>query len=48
MDLNSENRKILGVIGGLGPMASAYFMRLVTVMTDAMTDQGHIEILLHS
>ncbi len=48
MDIHSENRKILGVIGGLGPMASAYFMRLVTEMTDAKTDQEHIEILLHS
>ncbi len=40
--------KILGVIGGLGPMATAYFLRLLTEMTDAATDQEHIEILLHS
>lgn len=42
------NNKILGVIGGLGPLASAYFMRLVTEMTDAKVDQEHIEILMHS
>ena len=40
--------KRLGIIGGLGPMASAYFMRLITEMTDAATDQEHIEIILHS
>ena len=43
-----RNKKILGVIGGLGPMASAYFLRLVTEMTDAATDQEHIEVMLHS
>lgn len=40
--------KKLGIIGGLGPMATAHFMRLVTQMSDAATDQEHIEILLHS
>lgn len=39
---------ILGIIGGLGPMATAYFLQLVTQMTDATTDQEHIEILIHS
>lgn len=43
-----KEKKILGVIGGLGPLASAYFMRLVTEMTDAKIDQDHIEILMHS
>ncbi len=40
--------KKLGIIGGLGPMATAYFLRLIVDMTDAVTDQEHIEILLHS
>ena len=40
--------KRLGIIGGLGPMATAYFLRLVVEMTDAKTDQEHIEVLLHS
>lgn len=40
--------KILGVIGGLGPMATAYFAQLVTQMTDALTDQEHIEMIIHS
>ena len=37
----------LGIIGGLGPMASAYFLELLTRMTDAATDQEHLELLLH-
>lgn len=40
--------KMLGVIGGLGPMATAYFMELVTDMTDAVTDQEHLQMLIYS
>lgn len=40
--------KKLGVIGGLGPMATVYFLQLVTQMSEAGTDQEHMEILLHS
>lgn len=40
--------KILGVIGGLGPMATAFFMQMVIEMTKAQTDQEHIEVLIHS
>ena len=40
--------KLLGVIGGLGPMATAYFMELVTDMTDAATDQEHLQMLIYS
>ena len=40
--------KKLGVIGGLGPMATAYFLQLLVQMTEARTDQEHIEGLLHS
>lgn len=45
--MNAE-RKTLGVIGGLGPMATAYFMELVTDMTDAKVDQEHLEMLIYS
>lgn len=40
--------KKAGVIGGLGPMAMVYFLQLITEMTDAATDQEHIELLVHS
>ena len=38
--------KRLGVIGGLGPMASAYFLELLVRMTDAATDQEHLDVTL--
>lgn len=40
--------KILGVIGGLGPMATAYFLQLVTQMTEVDSDQDHIIIYMQS
>ncbi|MCM1120614.1 MAG: amino acid racemase [bacterium] len=40
--------KTLGVLGGLGPMASAYFLQLITQMSEARTDQEHMEVILHS
>lgn len=40
--------KKLGVIGGLGPMATVYFMQLVTQMSQAASDQEHMEIFVHS
>lgn len=40
--------KTLGVLGGLGPMATAYFMQLLTQMSDARVDQEHMEIVLYS
>ena len=40
--------KKLGIIGGLGPMATAYFLQLIVEMTDACNDQEHIEVLLYS
>ena len=40
--------KKLGVIGGLGPMATVYFLQLITQMSEAETDQEHMEVILHS
>lgn len=40
--------KTLGVIGGLGPMATAYFMQLVIEMTDAARDQEHFPMIVYS
>lgn len=34
--------KMLGIIGGLGPMATAYFLELIVRMTDAAKDQEHL------
>lgn len=43
-----KQKKCLGIIGGLGPMASAQFMTLLTAMTDADSDRKHPEVLLYS
>ena len=40
--------KKLGIIGGLGPMATTYFMRRIIEMTDASTDQENIEMLIYN
>ena len=38
----------LGVIGGLGPGATAYFFDLIIKMTDAHCDQEHLEMIIHN
>ena len=38
--------KQLGVIGGMGPLATAYFMELVVRMTDAGADCEHIPMII--
>ena len=43
-----RKRPLLGIIGGLGPMASAYFYELITAHTKASRDQDHIDIILSS
>lgn len=40
--------KTLGVIGGLGPWATAYFMQLLVDMTKAEQDQQHIPSIVIS
>lgn len=40
--------KKLGVIGGLGPIATEYFYDLTIRMTDAKIDQEHIEMIIYS
>lgn len=40
--------KTLGIIGGLGPLASAYFLELFTRLSDAKCDQQHPDSILIS
>lgn len=45
----SECEKMrLGVIGGMGPMATAYFMELVVNMTMAKSDNEHLEMIVYN
>ncbi len=39
---------LLGILGGLGPMASAYFYEMITAHTKVQRDQDHIDIILSS
>jgi aspartate racemase len=40
--------KLLGVLGGMGPLASAQFMARLTLLTPAERDQDHIPTVLWS
>ena len=46
MDQRSE--RVLGVLGGMGPLASAQFMLRLTLLTPAERDQDHIPAVLWS
>lgn len=46
--MENNKRKLLGIIGGLGPASSAYFYELITEHTKAACDQDHIDIILSS
>lgn len=37
--------KLIGIIGGMGPMAGVHLQRLIVETTSAHTDQGHIKFL---
>ncbi len=38
----------LGIIGGVGPLASSYLYEMITTRTKALKDQDHIDIILFS
>ena len=44
----ATNEKVLGVLGGMGPLASAHFMARLTLLTPATRDQEHIPAILWS
>ena len=41
-----ENSKTVGVMGGLGPMATVYFYDMIVRLTDANRDQEHIDMVV--
>ena len=41
-------KKIIGVIGGLGPIATTHFMELVIEMTDAKRDQENVDMIVYN
>lgn len=46
--MTKEDKQILGVIGGLGPIATARFMELVIHMTDAASDQENLDMIVYN
>ncbi len=46
MSNRGKSKKVLGVLGGLGPMATAYFMEQIVNMTEADCDQKHIDMMV--
>jgi aspartate racemase len=47
-DMATQVDKMLGVLGGMGPLASAQFMLRLTLLTPATCDQEHIPSVLWS
>ncbi len=43
-----KKNKLLGILGGLGPMATAYFYELLTSLTVVERDQDHIDMVISS
>lgn len=41
-------KPLLGVIGGLGPMATTHFMELLIQMTDAAVDQENLDMIVYN
>lgn len=41
-----KKEKTVGVLGGLGPMATVYFYELVVEMTEASKDQEHVDMIV--
>lgn len=46
--MSEKKSAVLGILGGLGPLSSAYFYEMITLHTKAMRDQDHIDIMLSS
>ena len=46
--MTDGKRKALGILGGMGPEATAYFFELIIRHTAADEDQGHVPIIIWS
>jgi aspartate racemase len=45
---SSDKKKVIGVLGGMGPEATGYFFRLLVTSTAAAKDQDHVPVLIWS
>lgn len=46
MERKSMENKLVGVLGGLGPLATVYYCDMVITMTDAKIDQEHVDMII--
>ncbi len=46
--MKDDNSKLLGILGGLGPMSTAYFYEMITRHTEVSCDQEHIDMVISS
>ena len=46
--MKDNKNPVLGILGGLGPMATVYFYEMITRHTKAVCDQDHIDIVINS
>lgn len=46
--MSGPKRKTLGILGGMGPEATAYFFELIIRNTRAATDQDHVPVVIWS
>ncbi len=44
----AQQPKVLGILGGLGPMATVYFYEMLTRHTQAACDQDHLDVIINS
>lgn len=47
-DAKAHMKKVLGVLGGMGPLATQLFYRMVIEKTDASCDQEHLDMIILS
>lgn len=46
--MGSKAKKVLGVLGGMGPLATQLFYKMIIEKTDACCDQEHLDMMILS
>jgi len=46
--MRNDNRKVLGVLGGMGPLATQLFYKMIIEKTEASCDQEHLNMIILS
>lgn len=46
--MDNDNKKVLGVLGGMGPLATQLFYKMVIEKSDAKCDQEHLNMIIYS